>query len=159
MRLILAATWRSRLLYSTQLCAVLRLVAQSFSILCHPVNCSLPGSSVHGIFLARNTAVGCHFLLRGSSQPRNQTFVSCIAGKFFTTEPPGNFLFTRNLSHPQHNVASAVFKLSPLFTALGTLSSAHGLTTFSTLMFKLVTWESQVSLWGQTGAMQLSSLF
>ena len=26
---------------------------------------------------------------RGSSQPRDQTWVSCIAGRFFTTEPPG----------------------------------------------------------------------
>ena len=26
---------------------------------------------------------------RGSSQPRNRTWVSCIVGRFFTTEPPG----------------------------------------------------------------------
>ena len=26
---------------------------------------SLPGSSVHGIFLGKNTGVGCHFLLQG----------------------------------------------------------------------------------------------
>ena len=26
---------------------------------------------------------------RGPSQPRDQTQVSCIAGRFFTTEPPG----------------------------------------------------------------------
>ena len=35
------------------------------STLCDPVDCSPPGSSVHGIFQARNTAVGCHFLLQG----------------------------------------------------------------------------------------------
>ena len=29
------------------------------------MDCSPPGSSVHGISLARNTGVGCHFLLRG----------------------------------------------------------------------------------------------
>ena len=29
------------------------------------MNCSLPGPSVHGIFQARNTGVGCHFLLQG----------------------------------------------------------------------------------------------
>ena len=28
------------------------LVAKSCSILCHPMDCSLPGSSVHGIFQA-----------------------------------------------------------------------------------------------------------
>ena len=32
---------------------------------------------------------------RGSSWPRDQTHISCLAGKFFTTEPPGkpNFFF------------------------------------------------------------------
>ena len=32
----------------------------------------------------KNTEVGCYFLLhRGSSQPRNQNWISCIAGGFF----------------------------------------------------------------------------
>ena len=39
-------------------------VAQSCPTLCDPVNCNLPGSSVHGILQAR-TGVGCHFLLQG----------------------------------------------------------------------------------------------
>ena len=34
------------------------------STLCDPVDCSPPGSSVHGIFQARNTGVGCHSLLQ-----------------------------------------------------------------------------------------------
>ena len=29
--------------------------------------------------LSKNTGVGCHFLLRGSSQPRDQTCISCIS--------------------------------------------------------------------------------
>ena len=102
------------------------LCAKSFQTLCDPVDCSPPGSSVHGILQARilewvampsfkgssqlgdqtrsptlladfflpfeppgkpkNTGVGSLFLLQGeSSQPRNQTGVSCIAGKFFTS--------------------------------------------------------------------------
>ena len=52
------------------------------------MDCSPPGSSVHRIFPGKNT-VGCRFLLRGSSQPRDQTCIPCIAGRFFTTEPPG----------------------------------------------------------------------
>ena len=40
-----------------------------------------------------NTALGCHFLLRGSSQPRYRTHVSCTAGGVFTTEPPGKLYF------------------------------------------------------------------
>ena len=35
-------------------------------------------------FPGNDTGVGCHFLLQGSSQPRDQTQVSCIAGGFFT---------------------------------------------------------------------------
>ena len=33
--------------------------------LCDPVDCSPPGSSVHGDFPGKNTGVGCHALLRG----------------------------------------------------------------------------------------------
>ena len=35
------------------------------STLCDPMNCSPSGSSVHGIFLAKNTGMSCHFLHRG----------------------------------------------------------------------------------------------
>ena len=40
-------------------------VAQSCLILCYRVDCSLPGSSVHGDFTGKNTGVGCHALLQG----------------------------------------------------------------------------------------------
>ena len=33
--------------------------------LCDSMDCSLPGSSVHGIFPGKNTEVGCHSLLLG----------------------------------------------------------------------------------------------
>ena len=39
--------------------------AQSCLTLCNPTDCSLPGSSVYGILQAKNTGVGCHFLLQG----------------------------------------------------------------------------------------------
>ena len=42
-------------------------VAKSCLTLCDPVNCRMPGSSVHGIFLGKNFGVGCHFLLQGIS--------------------------------------------------------------------------------------------
>ena len=32
----------------------------------------------------KNTGVGCHSLLQESSQPRDRTHISCIAGEFFT---------------------------------------------------------------------------
>ena len=41
------------------------LVAQSCLTLCHTIDCSLPGSSVHGDSPVKNTGVGCHALLQG----------------------------------------------------------------------------------------------
>ena len=43
------------------------LLPQSCLTLCNPVDCSLPGSSVHGDSPGKNTAVGCHALLQGIS--------------------------------------------------------------------------------------------
>ena len=65
------------------------LVAKSCPTLCNPMNCSPPGSSVHGISQARILNWVCHFLLRGSSWPRDRTWVSCLTGGFFSTGPPG----------------------------------------------------------------------
>ena len=101
------------------------LVAQLCPTLGGPMDCSLPGSSVHGDSPGKNTGVDCHALLqgifptqgsnpgllnyrlilyilshqgspwileqaampfsRGSSQPRNWTGVSGIAGRFFAS--------------------------------------------------------------------------
>ena len=46
-------------------CAVLCVVAQLCATLCHPMDCSPPGSSVHGDSPDKNTGVGCHALLQG----------------------------------------------------------------------------------------------
>ena len=59
-------------------------VAQSRLTLCDPVDCSPPGSSIHWILQARVLEWVAISFSRGSSQPRDQTQVSCIAGKFFT---------------------------------------------------------------------------
>ena len=48
------------------------------------MDCSLPGSSVHGILQARILERVATSFSRGSSQLRDQTQVSCIAGWFFT---------------------------------------------------------------------------
>ena len=44
---------------------VLSLVAQLCLTLCDPINGRLPGSSVHGDSLGKNSGVGCHALLQG----------------------------------------------------------------------------------------------
>ena len=68
-------------------CDVLCLVTQLCLILCDPMDCSPPGSSVYAVFQARILEwIGISFS-RGSSQTRSQIRVSCIAGGFFTTEP------------------------------------------------------------------------
>ena len=53
-------------------------VAQSCLTVCDPMDCSLPGSSVHGIFQAIVLEWTAISFSRGSSQPRDQTQVSRI---------------------------------------------------------------------------------
>ena len=59
-------------------------VAQSCLTLCDPMDCGLPGSSVHGSLQARILRWVAIPFFRGSSQPSDGTQVSCIAGRFFT---------------------------------------------------------------------------
>ena len=56
-------------------------VAQSHPTLCDPMDCSPPGSSVHGILQARILEWVAISSSRGSSQPRDGTWVSCTAGR------------------------------------------------------------------------------
>ena len=58
-------------------------VAQLCAMLCDP-DSSPPGSSVRGIFQARVLKQAAISFSRGSSRPRDQTQVSCIAGSRFT---------------------------------------------------------------------------
>ena len=59
-------------------------VTQSYPTLCDPLVCNLPGYSIHGIFQARILEWVAIAFIRGSSQPRVWTWVSCIACRFFT---------------------------------------------------------------------------
>ena len=59
-------------------------VAQLCPTLCDPTDCSLQGSSVHGILQARVLEWVAISFSRGASQPRDQTQVSCIVGRRFT---------------------------------------------------------------------------
>ena len=63
--------WKSEV---AQLCLTLR----------DPMDCSLPGFSVHGIFQARVLEWVAISFSRGSFRPRDRTQVSCIAGRCFT---------------------------------------------------------------------------
>ena len=86
---------------------VLCLVAQSCSTLCNPMDCVLPGSSVHGDSPGRNIGVGCMPSSRGSYQLRNQTGVSCIAGGFSTSRVTWEALYwPRGLSSKRRNISN-----------------------------------------------------
>ena len=52
---------------------VLYLISQSCPVLCDPMDCSPPGSSVRGDSPDKNTGVGFHALLQGISEPRSPT--------------------------------------------------------------------------------------
>ena len=56
------------------------LVTQSWPTLCDPLDCSLPDSSVHRILQARILEWVAIPFSRGYSWPRDQNWVSCIAG-------------------------------------------------------------------------------
>ena len=70
--------------------AILTVYHQSASVrcsvlsLCDPRDCCLPASSVPGILQARTLDWVAIFFSRGSFQPRDQTQVSCITGRFST---------------------------------------------------------------------------
>ena len=59
-------------------------LAQSCPTRSDPMGCSLPGSSVHGIFQARVLESVAISFSRGSSRPRDQTWVSRIVDRRFT---------------------------------------------------------------------------
>ena len=70
--------WKRQVLGRT--CNCLQISSDSWE----PMDCSLSGSSVHGILQARIPEWVAISLSRGSSHPRNRTQVSCIADRFFT---------------------------------------------------------------------------
>ena len=80
-----------------------KLVTQSCRTLCDSMDCSLSLSSVHGILQARVLEWVAVFSSRGSSQPRDRTWVSCIAGRFFTNwatrEAPSSMKYNRQLRY------------------------------------------------------------
>ena len=90
-------------------------VAQSCLTLCNPMDCSLPSSSVHGIFQAIVLEWIAISFSRGSSWTRDQTWVSRIVDRRFTAwatrevqwftninESPGKFVNVQNAGpHPQ----------------------------------------------------------
>ena len=106
------------------------LRAQSLQLcptLCDPMNCSSPGPSVHRIFQAIILEWVAMPSSRGSSQCRDWTYVSCIAGRFFTHRASWEAPFT-----PLLLVKDNVGFLHWVETAPGSSSHLQCLKTFLT---------------------------
>ena len=58
----------------------------------NPMDCSPPRLFCPWDFPGQNTGVGCHFLLQGIFQTQDWTHIYCIAGGFFTAEPPRKWI-------------------------------------------------------------------
>ena len=92
-----------------------REVAQLCLTLCDHIDCSPPGSSAHGIFQAWILEWVAISFSRGSSRPRDRTWVSHIVGRRFTVQAQsrkgtfktvGNFVvFYSPLSHSLMGIA------------------------------------------------------
>ena len=65
-------------------CCLLVLVTHSCLTLCDPMDCSLPGSPVHGILQVRIMKWVAMPSSKRSSRPWDRTCISCISGRFFT---------------------------------------------------------------------------
>ena len=70
--------------YTMEYSKVKVLAAQLCLNLCDTMDCSPPGCSVHGILQARILEWVAIPFSRESSWPKDQTWVSCIAGRLFT---------------------------------------------------------------------------
>ena len=84
-----------------------RMHARSLQLcltLCHSMDRIPPGSSVHGILQARILERVAMPSSKESSQPRNRTYISCIAGGFFTADPwgkPSEDISSHRSFHPE----------------------------------------------------------
>ena len=77
----------------------LLLVVQLLPTLCDPMDYGPPGSSVRGILPPRILEWVAIPFFRGSSQLRDQTWLSYIVGRFFTTESPNQERFGNSRWH------------------------------------------------------------
>ena len=115
-----AAGWLSPMLQSS-VCAVLFSVTQSR--LYNPMNCSPPGSSVHGVFQARIlpwvATPSPGDLLNPGITPMTLLFPALV-GIFFTAAPPGNLtVLSKFLKQDLNTLCTLKFQLTGFSTYTG----------------------------------------
>ena len=72
------------------ICVCVCLAAQSCPTLCDPMDCSPPGSSVHGDSPGKNPGVGCHCPPPGDlPDPGNEARSLPLQADSLLSEPPG----------------------------------------------------------------------
>ena len=104
-------------------------ITQSCPTLCDPMDCSLPGSSIHGIFQARVLEWGAIAFSKGSSWLRDQTQVSCIAGRCSTLwasgetpKMPLSLVIKHNINRHKSPVTLIIYTLECICVENVTLS-------------------------------------
>ena len=106
------ATWRFHQLCLSVSHQYVCLLGHSSRIwLCDPMDCSPPGSSVHGILQARKLEWVAMPSSRESSPPRDRihiSWVSCIGQKFVPLSP-------FSLQYPSHSTAAGLPSASPMW--------------------------------------------
>ena len=117
----------------------LELLLSCVQLFCDPMDCSPPGSSVHVISQARILEWVAISFSKGFSLPRDQTDISCIAGRFFTTEPPGKAPAIRD---PKPNKKETDLPTWDSIRNKGKGRSWHSIVVFHLLIHKL-----QVKYW------------
>ena len=112
--------------------------------LCDPIDCSPPGSSVHGISQARILGVGSHFLLQG---------IFLIQGSNLSLLHSGQSLY--HLSHQ----GSPFFVMLECFSSTSFLNSVSSyFVYFCLFMFSLSTCVSILCYWFAVAILNIFSL-
>ena len=111
--------------------------------LCSPTDCSLLGSSVHGILQSGILEWVDVPFSRGSSWPRDRTLISCVAGRFFIIWATGKtsiiLVCTKNKNTATDLVISMFFEKCNSWDTVETIRHAPN-TTFLDSVDSLYSW-------------------